>query len=143
MLVVLGRRPHEGGTTDVDHVDRRCLCLVLEGRRICPERVEVADHDVDQIDPVGLEVGEVIGITTIGQDGTVHLRMQGDHTVAEHRGETGEFGNVDHRDSGICDRSRRPTGRHQLDLEVVEGLGQFHDAGLVVDREKSTHGVET
>ena len=63
--VVLGRGAQQRDTADVDRLDARALA----------ERVEVADHEVDGRDALGLEVGHVRGLVAVGQDPSVNGRV--------------------------------------------------------------------
>ena len=74
VLVVLRRRSHHRGSADVDQLDPG----------IGGERIQIADDEVDRVDPMGLEVGLVLGIVAIGEQPAVDLRVQRDDSVTEH-----------------------------------------------------------
>ena len=65
--MVLGGGAHHGRAADVDELDRR----------VRGERVQVRDHEVDGVDAVGLQVGQVLGLGAVGQDPAVDLGVEG------------------------------------------------------------------
>ena len=91
MVMVLGRRSHHGRTSDIDQLDRR----------IGGERVEVADHQVDETDAQSLQGVEMFGLGPVGQDPAVDGRMECLHPAAEHLGCAGQIGHLDVGDPSI------------------------------------------
>ncbi len=142
VLVVLGRRPHQGRAADVDQVLRRRARRVIERRRVGPEWVEVRHHDVDQVDVVVLEIGEVGRVAAVGEEPAVHPGVEGDDPVAEHGREAGELGHVGDRDAGVGDHPGGAARRDQLHTELVEGGGELRDPRLVIHRQQRTHWSE-
>ena len=76
MVMVLGRGPHHGRSPDIDQLDRR----------IGGERVEIADHQVDETDAQPVEGIEMLGLVPVGQDAAVDGRMECLHPATEHLG---------------------------------------------------------
>ena len=81
---VLGGRPDHGGAADVDEL-LGPAGAVLEALEAGPERVEVGHHEVERLDAVLGHVLLVVGVAPVGEDPAVHLRVEGDHAVAEDR----------------------------------------------------------
>ena len=131
--MVLRCGAHHRRSTDVDQFDAR----------IRRERVEVDDHEIDRLDAVMLHVGDVLGVGRVGEDPAVDLRMQGDHTMAENRGEPGQLRDVGDGDTGVADGSGGTAARHQVPPQLVQGSGELDDAGLVVDGEQRSGHVPT
>ena len=57
---------------------------MLEVGHARPERVEVADNEIDRVDVVFGHVGLVFGIGSIGKDAAVHLGVEGYDSMPEH-----------------------------------------------------------
>ncbi len=131
VLVVLGGGAHHGRAADVDELDGR----------VRGERVQVRDHQVDGVDAVGLQVGQVLGLGAVGQDPAVDLGVEGLDPSAQHLGRAGDLGHLDVGDAGLAQRRRRVAAGHQLPPQVREALGQLDQAFLVVDRQQRPHDV--
>ena len=101
--MVLGRRPHERRTADVDQLDPRV------GR----ERVEVDDDQRDRLDAVLGEVGAVRLVVEVGEDAAVHLRVERHDAMAEDRREPREVGDIGDRHTGRGDRRRGTAARDE------------------------------
>src|SRR5581483_9277817 len=72
---VLGRRAEHGWATDVDVLYHLVLGGSTDGRGAL-EGVEVDDHQVDQLDVVLLDGGDVLGVVANGQQPGVQLGVQ-------------------------------------------------------------------
>ena len=72
--VVLRRRPHHRRATDVDELDTR----------FARERVQVHRDESERFDAVRVEISAMRRIVEVGEDATVHLRVQRDDAMAEH-----------------------------------------------------------
>ena len=131
VVVVLGRRPHHGGPSDVDELDRG----------IGGEGIEVADHQVDEADAQLLDVREMVGLRPVGQDAPVDGGVEGLDPAPEHLGRTGEIGHLDVVDARLGQRGRGAPARHQLPAELREPAGQPHETGLVVHGQQCPHGA--
>ena len=132
---VLRRRPHHARPADVDLLDQG----VEAGRRVGGgprERIEVHDHQVDGLDAVRPDGGQVLRQVAPGQDAPVDRRVQGLDPPIEHLGEGGDVRDVDHREPGLAQRPGRPAGRQQCDAACMQGLGEGDQAGLVRDAEE-------
>ena len=81
--VILRRRSDHCGATDIDQF-LGATGSVLKVGHARPERVEVADDEIDRVDVVFGHVGLVFGVGAIGEDPTVHLGMEGDDPMPEH-----------------------------------------------------------
>jgi hypothetical protein len=127
--VVLGRRPHHGGPAHVDHLDR--------GLRA--ERVEVADDEVDGVDALSFQVGQVLGLGTVGEDAAVDPGVQGLHPPAQHLGSAGDGLHLQVGDARLGECAGRAPARDQLVAEGHEAPGEGVQAGLVVHREEGPH----
>ena len=92
---VLGGRPDEAGTADVDLLDE-----VVE-RRIgigggLGEGVEIDDHQVDRANALGGNRREVVGAVAAGQDAGVDRRMEGLDPAVHHLRKAGDVGDAGH-----------------------------------------------
>jgi hypothetical protein len=127
--VVLGRRPHHRRPADVDGLDRR----------LGHERVEVAHHDVDGDDPLGLQVGQVVGLAPVGQDPAVEPGVQRLHPSAEHLRALRQTFDGDDGQAGVSQGRGRPSAGHQIPPQFVQPPRQLDQARLVPDREEGPH----
>src|SRR5581483_1970316 len=126
--VVLGRRPHHGGAAHVDHLDAG----------LGPEGVEVADHQIDGLDALGLQVGQVLGLGAVGQDAAVDLGVEGLHPPAQHLGGAGDGLHLGVGDAGLGQGSGRAPAGEELESQGGEAGGEGLQAGLVVDGEQGS-----
>ncbi len=101
--------------------------------------IEVADDEVDRVDAVGVEIGQVLGIVAVGEDAAVDTGVQRHDAVTQHDRRAGVVGDVDHRHAGFGDGPGGAARRHQLPAEVVQALGEVDDAGLVVHGQQGSH----
>ena len=129
--MVLRRRPDHRRAADVDQLDAGI------GR----EGVEVDDHEVDRLDPVLGEIGAMRRIRRVGEDSSVHLRVQGHDAVTEDCREPGELGDVRDRHPAGRDLPRRAAARQHPPAGGMEPLGEFGDPRLVVHgQQRGGHG---
>ena len=96
VLVVLGGGADHGRPADVDELDGG----------VRGEGIEVDDDEVDGLDPVGLEVRQVLGLRTVGEDPAVDRGVEGLDAAAQHLGRAGHLG-----DLGVRDARRRRAWR--------------------------------
>ena len=86
--MILRGSPDHRRPTDINVLD--CFCAG-DSRRSdgCFKRIEV-DHDkIERFDPVGSEIGAVVGLTRIGQNSSVNHRVESLHSAAKHFGGAG------------------------------------------------------
>ena len=126
MGMVLGRGPHHRRSANVDRLDA--------GRRL--ERVQVHHHQIDRVDPVGLQVGPVGGVVAISEDPAVDAGMEGHHPMAQHDRRARVVGYVHHRQARGLDHPGRARTGDQLPPQLDEPRGQLDHARLVVDRDQ-------
>ena len=131
VVVVLGRGAHHGRAADVDEFDRR----------VRGERVEVADHQVDEADAQLVEGVEVLGLGAVGEDAAVDDRVEGLDPAPEHLGGAGQVGHLDVVDARRGQGGRRAAARDQFPTQLRKPGGQFDQSGLVVDGQQSPHGA--
>ena len=103
---VAGRRAEERGAPDVDHLDRLVEPDELDADRR-GERLDVDDDDVDEADPLRLELLELGGDVAPGEDAGVDRVVEGLDLSADVGFALGQLG--DRRD------------RHALGGEVLAG----------------------
>ena len=106
---------HHRRAADVDRVDARPF----------EERIEVRDDEVEGLDPVALEVGEVGVLAAVGEEPAVDLRVQRLHPLVEHLGHPGDGLDPRDRQPGRFERGRGARRRHQLDTEVVRAAREL------------------
>lgn len=133
VTVVLRRRPYECRTTDVDEVDTR----------LARERVQIDDDERNRHDAVRTEIGAVLGEVGVGEDAAVHLRVQGDDTVAEDRRVPGFARHIDDGDTCIRKSTCGPPARQQFPAEFLQTACQFDDSRLVVRTEQRAGHART
>ena len=145
-LVVLG--PAEGITSayfaastqerraaDVDLFDR-LVPLDIEPPHRLLERIEVDADEIDRVDAVGGEIGNVLGHVPAREDAAVHCRVQRDDTVAEHLGEAGQLLEPDYGDLLVGEQRCSAAARDDLEVEPDELGCKCRDARLVEHREQ-------
>ena len=93
--MVLGRRSHHRGATDVDIFNRFITAGTARNRRL--ERVEIDHHQIDRADRVGLHRGHMFGIVAHCQQSAVNDGVQRLDPAIHHFGKAGQFGNVAYR----------------------------------------------
>ena len=96
---VLRRAAQHRRAADVDHLDRLRLGHPAP-RRDLLERIEVDADEVERLDPVLLERGDVVRLVAAGEDAGVDARVERLHAAAEHL----------RRGRDVLD-ARRPAGR--------------------------------
>ncbi len=131
MRVVLGRGPHHRRSADVDHLDAG----------LGPEGIEVADDEINALDLICFEVGEMLRIIGIGEDAAVDLGVERLDPPAEHLGRAGHRRHLDVGDVVFGQEARRAAARHQLDLVGHQTLGEGLEAGLVPHGEQGPHSI--
>src|ERR1019366_1261892 len=126
--VVLGCGTNHRGAADVDGLD-------AGGGE---ERVEVADHEVEGLDALRVEIGSVDRVGEIGEETAMDTRVECLDAPIEHLGCTGDGLHGDDRDAGLHQRRGSVPRRDQLEAELVQRRRELREAGLVVDRDQGT-----
>ena len=139
---VLRRAAQHRRPADVDHLDGLLLADAVLPRDLL-ERVQVDADEVEQLDPVLCERGQVGLDLASGEDAGVDVRMQRLHPAAEHLRELGQTLDRRHRQAELTDRVRRAAARDQLPVERGESLRERVEAGLVEHRDQRTHSSLT
>ena len=124
--VVLGRRPDHGRAADVDVLDRVGLGHRLPRDRAL-ERVQVHAHEVDRLDPLGLERLHVLGVVADGQERRVQPRVKRLDAAAEDLRRAGELGDVADLDPGLAQRRCGPARGHDLDPQPLQAAREVDD----------------
>ena len=104
VLVVFCSSTEHGGAADVDLLDDVVPADIQAGHRLL-EGVEIDADEVDRRDPMGLEVGDVLGDIASGKNPTVHGRMERDNAMTEHLGEAGQLLERRHGDALVGEES--------------------------------------
>ena len=79
------------------------------------ERIEVHDDEVDRLDALGLERGEVVGDVAAGEDAAVELGVERLDPAAEDLGLAGVVGDLGHLEPGLGQRRARAAAGQQVD----------------------------
>ena len=133
-IVVLGRRADQRGSANVDLLDR--LVAVRAAGDGFLERVEVNDHEVDGLDPVGLHRLAVGGEVAPGEDTAMDRGMQRLDPPVHHFRVAGDVRNVSRFEPRVGERPRGAAARHQRDAALGQRRGEFHQPRLVGNREQ-------
>ncbi len=135
---VLPRRAQQRRAPDVDLLDElvKRRLRVLRGLR---ERIQVHDHQIDQLHALRLDRRQVIGTMAPGEDPAVDFRVQRLDPAVHHLGKPGDVGHVGHRQAGIGQDLGRAAGRHELDAAGAQPSGEVDEAGLVRDAQNCAH----
>ena len=132
---VLRRRAQHRRAADVDHLDRFLLLRAVP-RRHLEEGVEVHADEVERLDVVLLERGEVVVAVAPGEDRRVDARVQRLHAPAEQLRHLGHVLHRGHRDPELLQERCRAAARHDLDAELLEPAREVVQALFVIDREE-------
>ena len=84
------------------------------------ERIEVDADEVERLDVVRGQVGEVFGDVAPRQDPAVHGRVQRHDPVPEHLGEAGHALDPRHREAVLLEVRGRAAARHELAAQLGE-----------------------
>ncbi len=135
-LVVLGRRPDEGWTADIDVLD---YLLQVGGvlEHGFPEWVEVHHHQVHPLQTHVLELGHMVGAVPSGQYSGEQGRMQRLHPPVQHLREPGQLGDPDGVDALLVEQRGSAPGGHDLHTQLPQSLGEVDDPGLVRNADHS------
>ena len=123
---IAGRRAEQGSATDVDHLDGVGQPDELRSdlRR---ERRDVDDDEVDETDPVGLEVGELFRDVATGEDPGVDGRMERLDLAADERRDGGDVGDAVDLDALAGQELAGPVRGDELDAEVRQTTRECGD----------------
>ena len=132
---VLGGGAQHGRPADVDHLDGVLLADVLLARD-GGERVEVDADEVERLDAVLLERGEIVLRIAPGEDGRVDARVQRLDAPAEELGNVGQLVDRRDREAELGDVRGAPAARHEVDSEVGKPPCELVETGLVEDRDE-------
>ena len=134
--VVFGGGADHCRAADVDVLDAIVVRSAFGDRRF--EWIEVHHQEIDRLDVVLFHRGEVLFVPADREQSAMHLRMQRLDAPVHHFGRAGEFGDIDHRESGFAERLCRAAGRNQLNIEESELPGERDQSGLVGDRQQGS-----
>jgi hypothetical protein len=139
--VILGGSADHRRAADVDVFDGILESGALPDGRF--ERIEVADEQVDPLDPVGLHGLGMIGLVAQRQKPAMDLRMQRlDATVHDLR-KACDGRHVGDREPRGPQRFGRTAGREQRDAMLRKRAGEIDQSRLVGNRqERASDGAE-
>ena len=135
--VILRRAAQQGRAADVDLLDR-LVPLDVEPADGLLEGIEVDADEVDRVDAVRGEVGDVLGHVAAREDAAVHCRVQRHDAVAEHLGEARQLLERGSPGSLLGEQRRGAAARDDLEVEPDELRRERRDAGLVEHGEQGT-----
>jgi hypothetical protein len=133
--VILRRGADHRRAADVDVLDRLRARHARSRHRFL-ERVERHHHEIDRLDLVFLERGQMRRHVTTGQEAPVDPRMEGFDPPVEHLGKAGDVRDFPNRDGAVPEKLGGAAGRENLDAKPGQGLGERDDAGLVVNADQ-------
>jgi hypothetical protein len=133
--VVLGGPSDQAWSADVDVLDGLFEADVGSGDGGL-ERVEVDDHEVDRLDPLGFEGLKIFGNIATGENSAVELRVECLDPAAEDLRLAGVGGDLDGIDPRSDERCSRPARGEKLDPLSRQKPGEFDEFALVGDAEQ-------
>ena len=140
---VLRRRPQQRHAADVDLLQR----LVEAGVRLAHrlrEGVEVDDHEVDLLDAVLGQLGEVVGLVATGEEPGEDLRVERLDPAAEDLVRLGQVADgPDAVDARIGEVGAGAVGGEGLDAGIGQAAGKLDDAFAVTDGEKGAQSTSS
>ena len=95
------------------------------------ERVEVHHDEVERLDAELLDLGDVLGQPTVGQDAGVHARVKRLHPAVEALREAGEVLNLGHGEAELRDQLSGTAGGDQFDADLMQAADEIFEPGLV------------
>ena len=98
--------------------------------------IEIDDDEVDGLDRVGLDGGDVLGIERMCRMPPWTLGCSVLTRPSSISGKPGQVGDVTYRETGLAQGAGGAAGRDQLDCVLMQGAGKVDDAGLVGDGKK-------
>ena len=136
--VVLGRGADQGGTADVNVLDR------LRDGDTGPgdgglQRVQVDRHQVYRRQPLGGQLIHVFRLGTVGEDATEHPRMEGLQPATQDLGKAGQLADAACFHAGVLERLAAAAGGVDLETQLGQAAREIGEAGLVIDREHGFH----
>src|SRR5579883_2422173 len=135
---VLGGGAEQGYAADVDVLQRRVqVGAAGDGAH---ERVEVDGDQIDRAQAVPLQLLQVRGHITAGQQPAVDGRVQRLDAAAQDLREAGEVGDTAHGHAGSGDRRLGLAGAEDLGAEPPQPGRKLGDARLVVHAQDGAHG---
>ncbi len=134
---VAGRRTEQGRATDVDHLDRLVDADELgpDGRG---ERLDVDDDQVDEADALALELVQLFGLVTSGEDAGVDRVVERLDLAADGRLALGQGVDRGDLDAFRTEVFAGPVGRVHLHPEIRQISGKRRDAGAIRDRQQGS-----
>src|SRR5437588_7127001 len=132
---VLRRGAKHCRAADVDHLDRVLLADAVPGDRLA-ERVEVDADQVERLDLLLLERGEIFWTVAPGQNRRVDSRVERLDAAAEQLGHLRDLLDPRHRNLHLLEVGARAAAGDDLDAELDQALGELVQARLVVDRDQ-------
>ena len=130
------------GAADVDRLDR-LLLRHSPPRRDLLERIEVDADEVERLDPVLLERGDVFGLVAAGEDAGVDARVERLHAPAEHLRRGRDVLDALDRQADGLERGRSVPARHEPPAERDEPARERVQAGLVPGGDQRAHSSLT
>ena len=100
------------------------------------ERVEVDDHQVDRLDALGLQRGEVVGDVAAGEDAAVQLGVERLDPAAEDLGLAGVGRDLGHLQAGLDQCRARAAAGQQVDPESRQGTRQIDQTAFLGDAQQ-------
>src|SRR5919109_170432 len=139
---VLRRPPEHRRAADVDHLHGFVLANAVL-RRHLREGVEVHTHEVEGLDLLLIERGEIVGAVAAGEDRRVDARVEGLDAAAEELGHLGELVDARRPEPELLEIRRGAAARDELGAERLEPACELLQIGLVVDRDQRAHSSRT
>ena len=140
VVVVLGGRPDHRRTADVDLLDDFRLGGIAGADRL-PKGIEIADHEVEALDPVG---GEILVVDlTPGQNPAVDSGVEGLHPPTEYLRRSCDLTHTGHFEPGLLKGRRGASRGDDLVSRGQQTLDKRSQVGLVVNTHQGPHRQPT
>ena len=139
---VFGSGAQHGRAADVNVLDGH-FQRAVGTRRGLRKGVEVDHQQVNGVDAVFGQRCHVLGHITPRQQTTMDARVQGLDAAVQHLREAGHLRHFGDGQTRVGQQPRRATCRQERDVQSMQGLCKFDDAGFVRNREQGGgHGLE-
>ena len=118
--------------------------VVFGCRTVCANGIEVDDDDVDQLDALLGQLGEVIGLVAPRQEGGEDLGVERLDAAAQDLVRLGQLGDGPNAlDAGFGEVSAGAIGGKELGAGIGQAFGELDDAFTIADGEQGAQSTSS